>query len=93
MHKSFKTVDVIHLKGEKCMSKWSGRYEDTKESERSLEEDIIEAGLGRFCYPTESGGAVRKTDTRIDVYAPSDSSKGHSHTWHNGDTNETGDHD
>ena len=58
-----------------------------------IRRDIIEAGLGRFCYPTESGGAVRETDTRIDVYAPSDSSKGHSHTWHNGDTNETGDHD
>lgn len=41
MHKSFKTVDVIHLKGEKCMSKWSGRYEDTKESERSLEEETL----------------------------------------------------
>ena len=75
------------------MSKWSGRYNDTKESERSLEEDILEAGRGNFCYPTSSGGTVRQNDDRIDVYGESNSSKGHSHTWYNGRTNEHGHHD
>ncbi len=75
------------------MSKWSGRYEDTRESQRSLEEDILEAGQGRFCYPTSSGGTVRESDDRIDVYGPSDSPKGHSHSWYNGKTGEYGHHD
>lgn len=73
--------------------KWDGRYKNTYEGNRTLEEDILEAGLGNFCYPTPSGGTVRQTDSRIDVYAPSDSSKGHSHTWYNTETNEVGHHD
>ena len=42
---------------------------------------------------TESGGTVRETDTRIDVYGPSNSSKGHSHDWYNHETKEYGHHD
>lgn len=79
--------------GGKSMSRWDGRYESTKESQRSLEEDILEAGNGNFCYPTDSGGTVRQTDSRIDVYGTSDSSKGHSHDWYNAGTNEYGHHD
>ena len=75
------------------MSKWDGTYESTKESNQSLESDLIDAMGGNFCYPTPDGGTVRQTDTRIDVYGPSDSSKGHSHDWYNSDTNEVGHHD
>lgn len=75
------------------MGKWSGRYEDTKESKQSLEEDLLDAMKGKFCYPTSNGGTVRQTDTRIDVYAPRDSSKGHSHDWYNGKTKTSGHHD
>ena len=39
--------------------KWDGRYENTYEGNRTLEEDILDAGLGNFCYPTPSGGTVR----------------------------------
>lgn len=74
------------------MSKWDGQYENTKESQQSLEEDILNAGEGKFCYPTETGGTVRETDTRIDVYGSSDSPKGHSHDWYNYETNEYGHH-
>ncbi len=75
------------------MSKWDGRYENTKESHRSLEDDILEAGRGRFCYPTDTGGTIRQTDDRIDVYGPSNSPKGHSHDWYDMNTNKYGHHD
>ena len=75
------------------MSKWDGTYESTKESNQSLESDLIDAMGVKFCYPTPDGGTVRQTDTRIDVYGPSDSSKGHSHDWYNSSTNEVGHHD
>ena len=75
------------------MTKWDGRYENTKESEQSLEQDILDAMEGKFTYPTSTGGTVRETDTRIDVYGPSDSSKGHSHSWYDAETNSVGHHD
>ncbi len=75
------------------MSKWDGTYETTKESKRSLEDDLLEAMDGNFCYPTESGGTVRQTNTRIDVYGPSDSPKGHSHDWYDATTNDHGRHE
>jgi hypothetical protein len=75
------------------MSKWDGRYSTSREGSQSLEDDILDAGRGKFTYETSTGGTVRETDTRIDVYGPSDSSKGHSHDWYNGDTNEHGHHD
>lgn len=75
------------------MSKWDGTYETTKESQQSLEQDLLDAMGGKFCYPTSDGGTVRQTDTRIDVYGPSDSEKGHSHDWYNAETNTYGHHD
>ncbi len=75
------------------MSKWDGRYENTNEGKQSLEDDILDAMSGKFCYPTSDGGTVRQTDSRIDVYGPSDSPKGHSHDWYNAKTNEHGHHD
>lgn len=75
------------------MGKWDGKYENTKESKESLEKDIERAMDGRFTYPTESGGTVRQSDDRIDVYGPSDSSKGHSHDWYDHSTGKSGRHD
>lgn len=75
------------------MSKWNGRYETSREGSQSLEDDILDAGRGKFTYETSAGGTVRETDDRIDVYGSSDSIKGHSHDWYNGKTNEHGHHD
>lgn len=75
------------------MSNWDGRYDNTKESKQTLEKDILDAMDGKMCYPTSSGGTVRQTKDRIDVYHPSDSPKGHSHDWYDGNTNTTGHHD
>lgn len=75
------------------MSKWDGRYETSREGQQSLEDDILDAGEGKYTYETSNGGTVRQTATRIDVYGPSGSSKGHSHDWYNGNTNEHGHHD
>lgn len=71
---------------------WDGRYENTKEGKRSLEEDILDAP-NKVRYPTSDGGTVQERDGRIDVYSPSDSPKGHSHDWYDITTNETGHHD
>lgn len=75
--------------------KWDGRYENTYEGKQSLEDDIkdyIEKGV--MTYPTSSGGTVRQSDTRIDVYGPSDSKYGHSHDWYDLTTNnKPGHHD
>lgn len=75
------------------MSAWDGRYDTSREGGQSLEDDILDAGVGKFTYPTSTGGTVRQTDNRIDVYGKSDSSKGHSHDWYNGRTGEYGHHD
>lgn len=75
------------------MSKWDGTYETSREGQQSLEDDIMDAGCGKFTSETSDGGTVRQTDTRIDVYAPSDSDKGHSHDWYNAKTGEYGHHD
>lgn len=76
------------------MGKWSGEYEDTKESNNSLEEDIRrEAEEGRSTGKTSDGGTIRQTPDRIDVYGPDDSKKGHSHKWYDRGTNTHGERD
>lgn len=77
------------------MGLWNGNYDDTHESKRSLEEDILEAMDGNYCYPTSDGGTVRIDEGKgkIDAYFPSDSERGHSHYWYDRNTNKTGHHD
>lgn len=75
------------------MSKWSGLYNDIKESKEPLEKDIERAMEGKSVYETSTGGTVRESDDRIDVYGKSDSPKGHSHDWYNSNTRERGHHD
>lgn len=72
---------------------WDGRYETSREGQQSLEDDILDAGIGKFAYPTSTGGTVKETDHSINVYGPSNSEKGHSHSWYNKDTNKPGHHD
>lgn len=73
--------------------KWDGRYDSTKESQQSLEKDLLDAMDDKFCHPTSDGGTYRQNGSRIDVYGPSNSSKGHSHDWYDGKTNTYGHHD
>lgn len=83
------------------MGWWSGKYSDTKESQESLEGDILRAMDGKFTSETSSGGTLRETyeldgSGKIDVYDSSDSPKGHSHDWLKMDSDgsiETGHHD
>ena len=75
------------------MSRWDGTYSSTYESGDGLEGDILRGMEGKSTFPTSTGGTIRQSDSRIDVYGPSDSSKGHSHSWYNGSTNESGHHD
>ena len=73
---------------------WNGSYETSREGQQSLEDDIMDAGLGKFAYPTSDGGCVKETDHSINVYGPSDvSANGHSHTGLNYDTGEIYHHD
>lgn len=41
------------------MSKWDGTYENTNESKQSLEDDLLDAMDGKFCYPTSDGGTCQ----------------------------------
>lgn len=80
------------------MSKWSGRYSDTKESKESLDKDLERAGEGKFVKESSDGGTVREQynidgSGRIDVYSPSNSSKGHSHDYYDSSTGKSGHHD
>ncbi len=74
---------------------WNGHY-DTNKYGTSLEDDIINAGEGRIVEETDGGDGTLVIDgehNRIDYYHESDSEKGHSHVWYNGNTGETGSHD
>lgn len=63
---------------------WNGSYETSREGQQSLEDDIMDAGIGKFAYGTSDGGTVKQTDNSINVYGPSNtSSNGH---WHQGVT-------
>ena len=62
---------------------WNGLYETSEEGQQSLEQDILDAGMGKFVHPTGDGqGTVKEYPTSINVYGPDPSSpKGH---WHKG---------
>ena len=59
---------------------WDGRYETSDEGKQSLEDDILDAGTGKFAYPTSDGGTIKQTDHSINAYYPdSNHPSGHSH--------------
>ena len=60
---------------------WDGRYATSRYANQTMEEAILEAGMGRFAYESGSGGLITQSDNSINVYGPSDSPKGH---WHEG---------
>ena len=66
------------------MGYWDGSYETSREGQQSLGDDIMDAGMGKFAYPTSDGGTVKQTDNSINVYGSSSASaNGH---WHEGVT-------
>lgn len=66
------------------MAFWTGLYADSDEAKDTLEDDI-ERGLGGFFRGELPGGGTfdqryqEDGSFRWDIYAPSTSSKGHSH--------------
>lgn len=59
---------------------WDGRYKTSDEGKQSLEDDIMDAGVGKFTYPTSDGGTIKETPNSINIYAPDPNPKyGHSH--------------
>ena len=59
---------------------WNGSYETSKEGQQSLEQDILDAGVGKFAYPTRDGGTIKQTDHSINAYfSDSNHPSGHSH--------------
>lgn len=58
---------------------WNGSYETSKEGQQTLEDDILDAGKGKFASPCGSG-TIKETPNSINVYFPDSSSPdGHSH--------------
>ena len=51
------------------MSKWDGKfngtYETSRYAEKSLEDDILDAGCGKFAYEGSNGALIRETPDRI----------------------------
>ena len=65
------------------MSYWSGRYEDTKEAKDGLEGDILRAMEGKSTMETSSGGTIRVSPDKYDIYTPNSSApSGHDHKFH-----------
>ena len=66
---------------------WNGSYETSDEGQQSLADDIMDAGTGKFVYPTGDGsGTVKETPNSINVYFPDSSHpSGHSHMGVNKD--------
>ena len=59
---------------------WDGSYETSDEGKQSLEDDILDAGTGKFTYATSDGGTVKVTPNSINAYFPDPNDpSGHSH--------------
>lgn len=58
---------------------WDGSYETSKEGQQSLEDDILDAGIGKFTYPA-GRGTIKETPNSINAYfSDASSPDGHSH--------------
>lgn len=70
------------------MSTWDGKFNGTYDTSRyagrSLEEDIEEAGRGRFAYEGPNGELIRETPDRIDVWSRGDGEGHYDHYYYNG---------
>ena len=69
------------------MSKWDGKlngtYDTSRYADRSLEEDILDAGQGIFAYEGPNGELIRERDDRIDVWARGDGNGHYDHYYYN----------
>ena len=71
------------------MSKWNGRYENTKEAKDGLEGDILRQMEGKRTSETSSGGTMRTSSKKVDIYTPNPNSpRGHDHVGYNIKTGE-----
>lgn len=70
------------------MSKWDGKfngtYETSRYAERSLEDDILDAGYGKFAYEGPNGELIRETPDQIDVWGEGDGKGHYDHYYYNG---------
>lgn len=73
-------------------SKWDGRFDGSYDLSRyndgSLENDIVNAGLG--IYANSMDGLVKESSNRIDVWGVGDSDGHYDHWYFNNETNEFG---
>ena len=68
---------------------WDGRYSTSRDADKSLEDEILDAGLGIFSHELPGGGTYRQTEHSINVYYPDESKRGgYAHIGYNADTNE-----
>ena len=69
------------------MSKWDGKFNGTNDTsryaDRSLEEDILDAGQGIFAYEGPNGELIREREDRIDVWARGDGNGHYDHYYYN----------
>ena len=70
------------------MSKWNGIFNGTYSTSRyanySLEDDILNAGIGIFAVERSDGGLNKYKDDRIDVWGKGDGKGNYPHYYYNG---------
>lgn len=87
-------IDVSELEplNTHANGKWDGVFDGSYESSRyndgSLENDIVNAGLG--IYANSMDGLVKESSNRIDVWGVGDSDGHYDHWYFNNETNEFG---
>ena len=47
---------------------FNGTYETSRYASRSLEDDIMEAGCGRFAYEGPNGELIKQSDDKIEIW-------------------------
>ena len=64
--------------------KFNGTYATSRYADRSLEDDILDAGCGKYIYEGPKGELIRVSDSRIDVWGPGDGKGNYDHYYYNG---------
>ena len=70
------------------MSKWDGKFDGTYATSRyagkSLEDQIMDAGCGKFYRETSDGGLMVEKPGRIDVWGRGSGKGDYKHGYYNG---------
>lgn len=64
--------------------KFNGTYESSRYADRTLEDEIMDAGVGRYVYEGSHGELIRMDESRIDIWGKGDGEGNYDHFYYNG---------